>query len=221
MIEFSVDACDPETYAVVRKGLEWDDAGRKRQAHAVAAQRVAQPAPRSSPPRWRSTASTSMRSRNIWVEGIGVDYLIKRKFLTWGVNTTLDASRSADPAAYLNTDEVPVPVHLRAAEHRLARQRHGVRLRHLGQHQHGQRQHGDRSATSGTARVSASIATSTWPGAARTSPCAPAVPTGSIAPGSTTTGRSSRTPRRRASSKLGRLGEHDDFRGVMDGGTSK
>ena len=24
MIEFSVDACDPETYAVVRKGLDWD-----------------------------------------------------------------------------------------------------------------------------------------------------------------------------------------------------
>ena len=24
MIEFSVDACDPQTYAVVRKGLEWD-----------------------------------------------------------------------------------------------------------------------------------------------------------------------------------------------------
>ena len=44
-----------------------------------------------------------------WVEGIGIDYLIKRKFLTWGVNTTLDASRSSDPAAYLNTDEVPCP----------------------------------------------------------------------------------------------------------------
>src|SRR5260221_14356673 len=24
MIEFSVDACDPQTYAVVRKGLEWE-----------------------------------------------------------------------------------------------------------------------------------------------------------------------------------------------------
>ena len=44
-----------------------------------------------------------------WVDEIGVDYFIKRKFLTWGVNTTLDGSRSADPAAYLNTDEVPCP----------------------------------------------------------------------------------------------------------------
>ena len=24
MIEFSVDACEPQTYAIVRKGLEWD-----------------------------------------------------------------------------------------------------------------------------------------------------------------------------------------------------
>jgi radical SAM protein with 4Fe4S-binding SPASM domain len=38
-----------------------------------------------------------------------MDYLIKRKFLTWGENTTLDGSRSSDPAAYLNTDEVPCP----------------------------------------------------------------------------------------------------------------
>src|SRR5215831_4292430 len=44
-----------------------------------------------------------------WVDGIGMDYLIKRKFLTWGTNTTLDASSSADPAAYLNTDEMPCP----------------------------------------------------------------------------------------------------------------
>ena len=36
-----------------------------------------------------------------------MDYLIKRKFLTWGENTTLDGSRSSDPAPYLNTDEVP------------------------------------------------------------------------------------------------------------------
>ncbi len=44
-----------------------------------------------------------------WVDGIGMDYLIKRKFLTWGTNTTLDPSSSADPAAYLNTDEMPCP----------------------------------------------------------------------------------------------------------------
>jgi radical SAM protein with 4Fe4S-binding SPASM domain len=44
-----------------------------------------------------------------WREEIGVDNFIKRKFLTWGVNTTLDGSRSADPAPYLDTSDVPCP----------------------------------------------------------------------------------------------------------------
>ena len=45
----------------------------------------------------------------LWVDEIGIDYLIRRKFLTWGSNTSLDGARSADPSAYLNTDEVPCP----------------------------------------------------------------------------------------------------------------
>ncbi|WP_217994803.1 SPASM domain-containing protein [Methylogaea oryzae] len=44
-----------------------------------------------------------------WREEIGVDNFIKRKFLTWGVNTSLDGSRSADPSPYLDTDNVPCP----------------------------------------------------------------------------------------------------------------
>ena len=190
MIEFSVDACDPATYAIVRKGLEWDDAGRERQAHARrCATRCAAP-PRSSPPRWIQSGVDIDAVEKYWVEGIGVDYLIKRKFLTWGVNTTLDAARSADPAAYLNTDEVPCPFIFERLNIDSPRQRHGVRLRHLGQHQHGQCQYGNRSATSGTAKASASIATSTLPAAARILRCAPAARIGNIAPGSTITGRS-------------------------------
>ena len=38
-----------------------------------------------------------------------MDYIIKRKFLTWGDNTTLDGERSADPTPYLDTDDVPCP----------------------------------------------------------------------------------------------------------------
>jgi MoaA/NifB/PqqE/SkfB family radical SAM enzyme len=108
MIEFSVDACDPETYAVVRKGLAWEillentkrmlalrDA--RKSSSKIVASAVAQ------------TGVDIKAVEQYWVEGIGVDYLIKRKFLTWGDNTTLDGARSADPAAYLNTDEVPCP----------------------------------------------------------------------------------------------------------------
>jgi MoaA/NifB/PqqE/SkfB family radical SAM enzyme len=108
MIEFSVDACDPETYAVVRKGLDWDELVENvkrmvtlrdslKSSSKIIASAVAQ------------TGVDASAVEKFWVEEIGVDYLIKRKYLTWGGNTTLDPSRSADPAAYLNTDEVPCP----------------------------------------------------------------------------------------------------------------
>ncbi len=108
MIEFSVDACKPEDYAVVRKGLSWDTLlDTVRRTVAVRNAR-----------RGTSKIIASAVNQNpididaverFWVDGVGVDYLIKRKFLTWGANTELDDSRSADPAAYLNTDEVPCP----------------------------------------------------------------------------------------------------------------
>lgn len=108
MIEFSVDACDKATYDVVRKGLDFDElnenVGRMirlrnemRSATKVVASAVNQ-----------SGVDIDAVER-YWVQDIGVDYLIKRKYLTWGVNTTLDPTKSADPAAYLNTDEVPCP----------------------------------------------------------------------------------------------------------------
>jgi radical SAM protein with 4Fe4S-binding SPASM domain len=108
MIEFSVDACDPETYAIVRKGLKWD--------------RLLQNARRMLDMRNRLGSSSKIEASGVnqngvdiaaverfWRGEIGVDNFIKRKFLTWGVNTTLDASRSADPAPYLDTEEVPCP----------------------------------------------------------------------------------------------------------------
>jgi radical SAM protein with 4Fe4S-binding SPASM domain len=108
MIEFSVDACDPETYAIVRKGLKWD--------------RLLQNARRMLDMRNRLGSSSKIVASGVnqngvdiaaverfWRGEIGVDNFIKRKFLTWGVNTTLDASRSADPAPYLDTEEVPCP----------------------------------------------------------------------------------------------------------------
>jgi radical SAM protein with 4Fe4S-binding SPASM domain len=108
MIEFSVDACDPATYAVVRRGLEWEVLVESTKRMLVLRDEM------------RSTTKIVASAVNqagvdidaverYWVDDIGVDYLIKRKFLTWGANTTLDPTRSADPAAYLNVDEVPCP----------------------------------------------------------------------------------------------------------------
>ncbi|CAO3441346.1 radical SAM/SPASM domain-containing protein [Azospirillum endophyticum] len=108
MIEFSVDACDAETYSRVRAGLEWEtlvrNVGRMvrlrnelRSPSKIVASAVNQ------------TGVDVDAVERFWVETMGVDYLIKRKFLTWGVNTELTAVRSADPAAYIEAGEVPCP----------------------------------------------------------------------------------------------------------------
>lgn len=108
MIEFSVDACDADTYSVVRKGLKWDRLLRN-------ARRMLKI--RNSIKGTSKIIASGVNQQGVdidaverfWRDEIGVDNFIKRKFLTWGVNTTLDAERSADPAPYLNTDEVPCP----------------------------------------------------------------------------------------------------------------
>jgi MoaA/NifB/PqqE/SkfB family radical SAM enzyme len=108
LIEFSVDACDKETYDIVRKGLDFAELNENVRRMVQLRNET-----RSTTKVVASAVNQSgidiAAVERYWVEGMGVDYLIKRKFLTWGVNTTLDGSRSADPSAYLNTDEVPCP----------------------------------------------------------------------------------------------------------------
>jgi MoaA/NifB/PqqE/SkfB family radical SAM enzyme len=108
MIEFSVDACDPETYAVVRKGLEWEVLVENARRMLALRNELKSPSKIVA----SAVAQTGVDMNAVekyWVQGVGIDYLIKRKYLTWGANTTLDGSQSADPAPYLNTDEVPCP----------------------------------------------------------------------------------------------------------------
>jgi radical SAM protein with 4Fe4S-binding SPASM domain len=108
MIEFSVDACDSETYAIVRKGLKWDRLLRN-------ARRMLEMRNRMGSSSKIVASGVNQKSVDIgaverfWRDEIGIDNFIKRKFLTWGVNTSLDPSRSADPAPYLDTDQVPCP----------------------------------------------------------------------------------------------------------------
>jgi MoaA/NifB/PqqE/SkfB family radical SAM enzyme len=108
LIEFSVDACDRETYDIVRKGLDFQEL----KANVLRMLRLRN--------EMRGTTKVIASAVNqlgvdieaverYWIGEIGVDYLIKRKFLTWGANTVLDPNRSADPSVYLNTDEVPCP----------------------------------------------------------------------------------------------------------------
>jgi radical SAM protein with 4Fe4S-binding SPASM domain len=110
MIEFSVDAKDSVVYEKVRKGLKWnvlvsnviqmlairEELGGKCQSKIVA-------------------SGVNQKDVDIddvadfWQHEIGVDNFIKRKFLTWGDNTTMDDSRSADKKPYLDTNNVPCP----------------------------------------------------------------------------------------------------------------
>ena len=108
MIEFSVDACDRETYDWVRKGLDWDELN-------TAVERMLRLRAELKSPSKIVCSAVNQQGVDIdaveryWVQGKGLDYIIKRKYLTWGTNTTLDGAQSADPTAYLETADTPCP----------------------------------------------------------------------------------------------------------------
>lgn len=108
MIEFSVDACDEEAYKIVRKGLKWS--------------RLLRNVRRFIEMRNKLKSSTKIIASGVnqkevdidtvekfWRDEIGVDNFIKRKFLTWGTNTELDETRSADTTPYLDVETTPCP----------------------------------------------------------------------------------------------------------------
>jgi MoaA/NifB/PqqE/SkfB family radical SAM enzyme len=108
LIEFSVDACDQDTYDIVRKGLDFEELKHNvRRMLRLRKEMCGTSKVIASGVNQQGVDIDAVE--RYWVQGIGVDYFIKRKFLTWGINTTLDESRSADPSPYLNTDEVPCP----------------------------------------------------------------------------------------------------------------
>ena len=104
MIEFSVDAADPETYARVRKGLHWE-----RLLHNV--QRMVQL--RNNLTSKTKIIASGVNQVGVDIEKVAafwsplVDDFQKRKYLTWGIN---DPSKSADATPYLPPeDRVPCP----------------------------------------------------------------------------------------------------------------
>ena len=108
MIEVSVDACDEATYNVVRKGLKWDRLLKNtRRLLAMRYELGSQSKIVVSGVNQEEVDIDKVEA--FWRNDIGVDNFIKRKFLTWGVNTELDDSRSADSSQYLDTEKVPCP----------------------------------------------------------------------------------------------------------------
>ncbi len=108
MIEFSVDADNPEDYAIVRKGLRWETL-LENARRMIRMRNEIKSTSKIIASGVNQTQVDIDRVEKYWMEEVGMDNFIKRKFLTWGTNTTLDDSRSKDPAPYLNTDEIPCP----------------------------------------------------------------------------------------------------------------
>lgn len=113
-IEFSVDAGDPDTYTVVRAGLDWDgliesvsymvrERNRRQSETNIVVSVIEQ----------EHVQGKMDEIAEFWLE-LGVDEVMRRKFLTWGSNTSLDAVNSADPTPYLDKTEgepCPYPFH--------------------------------------------------------------------------------------------------------------
>jgi len=104
MIEFSVDAADPESYVKVRKGLNWDKLVKnvKRMIDL-----------RNKLKSKTKIIASGVNQIDVDIEAVAkfwepiVDNFQKRKYLTWGIN---DPSKSADPTPYLPPDQyIPCP----------------------------------------------------------------------------------------------------------------
>jgi len=104
MIEFSVDAADPETYAKVRTGLNWERLLGNVKRMVRLRNELKSPT---------KIIASAVNQIGVDIEAVEkywkplVDHFQKRKYLTWGIN---DPSKSADPTPYLPPEQmIPCP----------------------------------------------------------------------------------------------------------------
>jgi MoaA/NifB/PqqE/SkfB family radical SAM enzyme len=110
LIEFSMDAGDPDLYAVVRpphrgapkdKQKWWSDhVGNIRAALELRKQFRTTNRIVVSMIRQEVLEGTLDAAVKFWMEDIGVDEVITRKFLSWDDNTTIPLSKAMDPHLY-------------------------------------------------------------------------------------------------------------------------
>jgi len=116
LIEFSVDAGDAETYNRVRPPRRGKGDGT-RWNRIISAVRYALEYRKKVNAETRIVCSIIMddiirgkidQAVSLWLDDVGVDEVIKRKYLTWDNNTNLDFSHAADPDLYDEADaELP------------------------------------------------------------------------------------------------------------------
>lgn len=104
MIEFSVDAADPQTYSKVRRGLNWNILLENVRRMVALRNRLKSPT---------KIIASGVNQVDVNIEEVAkfwesiVDNFQKRKYLTWGIT---DPSKSADQTPYLPPEEmIPCP----------------------------------------------------------------------------------------------------------------
>jgi radical SAM protein with 4Fe4S-binding SPASM domain len=104
MVEFSVDASDPETYSEVRKGLKWEKLLENTERFVSMRNRLKSPT---------KIIASGVNQEGVDINAVEnfweprVDNFQKRKYLTWGIN---DPVKSADTEPYLPPSErIPCP----------------------------------------------------------------------------------------------------------------
>ena len=128
LTEFSVDAADEKTYAVVRRGLSWNlllsnidtmlnQRARRSSSHPsrIIVSVILQDALRS-PSEQRYQPDLVLRTDRLpeaeriaevekfWLDR-GVDHVSFRKFLTWGSQSSIDSRHAITPDAYLSPED--------------------------------------------------------------------------------------------------------------------
>lgn len=115
MIEFSTDAGEESVYKIVREGLDWDNLVSTMRTMVHRRNELKAPT--------RIVCSMVMQDlikdkdaqySEFWLKDVGVDEVIRRKFLTWGANTSLNPAASLDETPYLDKtkgDPCPYPFH--------------------------------------------------------------------------------------------------------------
>lgn len=116
LIEFSVDADNEKDYAIYRKGLNWHTLN-KNVERAVEYRNKIKSKTKIIVSAVNQKGINLESVEDYWVNkskhkqnfGQGADYIIKRKYLSWGNNTEIDQTKSADPAPYSDTSNTPCP----------------------------------------------------------------------------------------------------------------
>jgi radical SAM protein with 4Fe4S-binding SPASM domain len=103
MVEFSVDASDPDTYNQVRPGLDWPRLVTTVETFVAERNRLGSPT---------KIIASGINQQGVDVDQVAafwepiVDVFQKRKYLTWGINEDY----SADPTPYLPPEaHIPCP----------------------------------------------------------------------------------------------------------------